>query len=58
VTHPKGPGVKFEHSSYVPEGSVNLRVVIFTPCTDASLALVRDAVADLELERRSAAKIN
>jgi hypothetical protein len=58
VTHPKGPGVKFEHSSYVPEGSANLRVVIFTPCTEASLALVRDAIADREVARRSAAHIN
>ncbi len=58
VTHPKGPGLKFEHSSYVPEGSANLRVVIFTPCTDASLALVRGAAAELQMERRGAAQIN
>lgn len=58
VTHPKGPGVKFEHSSYVPEGSANLRVVVFTPCAEASLALVHDAVAELQAERRSAAQIN
>jgi transcriptional regulator with XRE-family HTH domain len=54
VTHPKGPGVKFEHSSYVPEGNPNLRLIVFTPCTDASVALVRDAAAHARSDRRSA----
>jgi transcriptional regulator with XRE-family HTH domain len=58
VTHPKGPGVKFEHSSYVPEGNPNLRLVIFTPCTEASLGLVRDAIAQMQVERRGAAQVN
>jgi transcriptional regulator with XRE-family HTH domain len=58
VTHPKGPGVKFEHSSYVPEGNPNLRLVIFTPCTEASVGLVQEAIAQARVDRRGAAQVN
>ena len=59
VTHPRGPGFKFEHSSYVPEGSPKQRLIIFTPCTEASVAKVREAIAEAKQgARRSAAHIN
>jgi transcriptional regulator with XRE-family HTH domain len=56
VAHPRGPDLKFEHTSYVPEGHPGLRVVIFTPCTEQSLALVRDAAAQIETDRRKVAQ--
>jgi transcriptional regulator with XRE-family HTH domain len=43
VMHPRGQGA-FEHTSYVPEGSPNLRLVVFTPCDDVSAAKVREAL--------------
>lgn len=42
VTHPRGAGLTFEHSSYVPEGSPNLRLVIFTPFNEAAIVKVRN----------------
>jgi hypothetical protein len=36
------------HPSYVPEGSSNLRLIIFTPCNAASTALVHEARVKLE----------
>jgi len=36
VNHPKWGGITFEHSSYVPEGSPLLRVVIYIPHDEAS----------------------
>ena len=51
VTHPRGPGFKFEHSSYVPEGSPKQRLIIFTPCNEASVAKVRDAIAEAQAGR-------
>jgi transcriptional regulator with XRE-family HTH domain len=45
VTHPRG-GLVFEHSSYVPEGSARQRLIIFTPCNEASVAKVREALAE------------
>jgi transcriptional regulator with XRE-family HTH domain len=47
VTHPRGAGLTFEHTSYVPEGSPNLRLVIFTPYNDAAVARVRLAAAEV-----------
>jgi transcriptional regulator with XRE-family HTH domain len=52
VTHPRGHGSTFEHTSYVPEGSSNLRLIIFTPCNAATTALVHDARAKLEKSSR------
>ena len=46
-----GPGVTFEHSSYVPEGKPKQRLIIFTPCNDASAAKVREALAQTQVER-------
>ena len=40
VCHPQLGGLTFEHSSYVPEGSPTLRLVIFVPYDDASAAKV------------------
>jgi transcriptional regulator with XRE-family HTH domain len=45
VTHPRA-GLQFEHSSYVPEGASKQRLIIFTPCNDASVARVREAIAE------------
>jgi transcriptional regulator with XRE-family HTH domain len=56
VTHPRGHGITFEHTSYVPEGSPNLRLILFTPCNQATTAKVRDAIAQIdEAGRRPAA---
>jgi len=56
VTHPRGQGVTFEHSSYVPEGNPKQRLIIFTPCSDASAAKVREALAQTQSSgRRSSA---
>jgi transcriptional regulator with XRE-family HTH domain len=38
--HPQHGGMTFEHSSYVPEGSPTLRVVIFVPYDDQSRAKI------------------
>jgi hypothetical protein len=48
VTHPRGHGVTFEHTSYVPESSPNLRLIIFTPANPTTAAKVREALAQLE----------
>jgi hypothetical protein len=59
--HPQLGGLMLEHSSYVPEGSPTLRVVIFVPYDEATSAKVRslrderDAPAD---KRRLAKKPN
>ena len=45
VTHPRA-GITFEHSSYVPEGASKQRLIIFTPCNEASAAKVREAAAE------------
>jgi len=44
--HPHFGGMTFEHSSYVPEGSATLRLVVFVPFDDASIAKVRALAAD------------
>lgn len=43
VRHPQLGGITLEHTSFVPEGSPNLRVVVYTPYDDESAAKV-DAV--------------
>ena len=35
--HPQLGGITFEHSSYIPEGSPTLRLVIFVPYDDSEL---------------------
>ena len=45
--HPQQGGMTFEHTSYVPEGSPTLRVVIFVPHDDETAAKVAKAVEDL-----------
>ena len=54
VTHPRGHGITFEHTSYVPEGSPNLRVIIFTPCNAATVTKVREAIAQIDTGGRRA----
>jgi transcriptional regulator with XRE-family HTH domain len=44
--HPQLGGMTFEHSSYVPEGSPTLRVVIFVPHDDMSAAKVSAFVSE------------
>jgi len=41
ANHPALGGITFEHSSYVPEGSPTLRVLIFVPYDEQSVAKVR-----------------
>jgi transcriptional regulator with XRE-family HTH domain len=56
VTHPRGHGITFEHSSYVPEGNPKQRLIIFTPCNDTTSAKVREAIAQSQPSgRRSSA---
>ncbi|MFO7286705.1 MAG: helix-turn-helix transcriptional regulator [Gammaproteobacteria bacterium] len=45
VRHPQLGGVTLEHTSYVPEGSPGLRVVIYSPADDESRAKI-DALRD------------
>jgi transcriptional regulator with XRE-family HTH domain len=47
VTLPQAPDITFEHSSYVPEGSSNLRLVIFAPYDESSAKRLRDVVAEI-----------
>jgi hypothetical protein len=45
--HPQNGGMWFEHTSYLPEGSPTLRLVIFVPhdeATAAKVAAARDAL--------------
>jgi len=44
--HPQSGGMTFEHSSYVPEGSPSLRLLIFTPHDEASAKRVRELAAE------------
>jgi transcriptional regulator with XRE-family HTH domain len=56
--HPQAGGMTFEHSSYVPEGSPSLRLVIFVPHDEASAARVtalHDASARVQPAARRAA---
>src|SRR5262245_44830567 len=43
--HPRFGGMTFEHSSYVPEGSPMMRLVIFVPHDEASQQKVRALIA-------------
>ncbi len=56
--HPQLGGMTMEHSSYVPEGSPTLRVVIFVPYDEPSAAKIRALRDDRELpsEKRRIAK--
>ena len=57
VTHPRG--LTFEHSSYVPEGSSKQRLIIFTPCNDATVVKVREAIAETKSSgRRPSSQVN
>jgi hypothetical protein len=58
VTHPRSNGVTFEHTSYVPEGSPNLRLIIFTPANPATAAKVREAIAKFEGSGRRGPAVN
>jgi transcriptional regulator with XRE-family HTH domain len=49
ANHPALGGLTFEHSSFVPEGSPNLRLLIFVPYDDATIAKVRTIVAEDQL---------
>ena len=59
--HPQLGGLTIEHSSYVPEGSPTLRVVIFVPYDEQSAAKIRALCDDKEAatdKRRFAKKPN
>lgn len=47
VTLPQISDIIFEHSSYVPEGSSNLRLVIFAPYDEASTRRLRELVGEI-----------
>jgi transcriptional regulator with XRE-family HTH domain len=58
--HPQYGGMVFEHSSYVPEGSPALRLVIFVPYDEMSasrVAAVRDETARVRPAARAAASV-
>ena len=44
--HPGYGGMTFEHTSYVPEGSPTLRLVIYVPYDEATTAKMRTLVAE------------
>ena len=50
--HPQLGGMTMEHSSYVPEGSPTLRVVIFVPYDEQSAAKIRALREEREMPRR------
>ena len=57
--HPVFGGLTLEHSSYVPEGSPGLRLVIFVPYDDASIAKLRALAAEEQGDHRpGGSKIN
>lgn len=58
--HPLFGGLTLEHSSYVPEGSPGLRLVIFVPYDDASIVKLRTLAAEEQAapRRRSGSKVN
>ncbi len=47
VRHPQHGGITLEHTSYVPEGSQGLRVVIFAPYDAASAAKIEAIAASM-----------
>jgi hypothetical protein len=56
--HPQNGGMWFEHTSYLPEGSPTLRLVIFVPhdeATAAKVAAARDALGSASRGSRGAA---
>jgi len=57
VTHPRA-GLTFEHSSYVPEGSPKQRLIIFTPVNEASVAKVREVIAETKPSGGRRSQIN
>jgi transcriptional regulator with XRE-family HTH domain len=59
ANHPALGGLTFEHSSYVPEGSPNLRVLIFIPHDDATAKTVRNIIAEEQIgPARRGSKVN
>jgi transcriptional regulator with XRE-family HTH domain len=53
--HPQRGGMMFEHTSYVPEGSPTLRVVIFVPHDETTIAKVAAAFAAHQAAKAAAA---
>jgi transcriptional regulator with XRE-family HTH domain len=59
ANHPALGGLTFEHSSFVPEGSPNLRLLIFVPHDDATIAKVRTIVTEDQIgPGRRGTKVN
>jgi len=56
--HPRFGGITFEHSSYVPEGSPMLRLVIFVPHDEASQQKVTSLLAADRAGESGRAKVN
>jgi hypothetical protein len=57
--HPQNGGMWFEHTSYLPEGSPTLRLVIFVPhdeATAAKVAAAKDALGVAASRARGAAR--
>jgi transcriptional regulator with XRE-family HTH domain len=46
ANHPVLGGLTFEHSSFVPEGSPGLRLLIFVPHDEGTIAKVRSIIAE------------
>ena len=53
--HPQQGGMMFEHTSYVPEGSPTLRLVIFVPHDEATARKVEAAARKQAAARKSSA---
>jgi transcriptional regulator with XRE-family HTH domain len=51
VRHPQLGGITLEHTSYVPEGSPSLRVVIYTPHDDESACKIDSVSATAAIEK-------
>ncbi len=59
ANHPALGGLTFEHSSFVPEGSPNLRLLIFVPHDDATIAKIHAVFAEEQVgPGRRGSKVN
>jgi transcriptional regulator with XRE-family HTH domain len=59
ANHPVLGGLTFEHSSFVPEGSPSLRLLIFVPHDEGTIAKVRSIIAEEQIgPARRGGKVN
>jgi transcriptional regulator with XRE-family HTH domain len=59
ANHPVLGGLTFEHSSFVPEGSPSLRLLIFVPHDEGTIAKVRSIITEEQIgPARRGGKVN